>query len=45
MTATFETTYGHPPGRNDVRTADEDDLRAARDYGRDFQAFPERVTF
>jgi hypothetical protein len=45
MTATFETTYGHPPGRNDVRIADEDDLRAARDYGREFLAFPEMVTF
>jgi hypothetical protein len=43
--STFEKTYGYPPSRNEVRVADESDLRAAADYGREGCGFREMSTF
>ncbi|MEU8927315.1 hypothetical protein AB0D10_41425 [Kitasatospora sp. NPDC048545] len=34
MISNFEETYGYEPGTNEVQVADEEALRAARDYGR-----------
>ncbi|MGQ4432037.1 hypothetical protein [Streptomyces sp. SAS_260] len=31
MVTTFEETHGYPPGRNEIRVADDDDRRAARE--------------
>ncbi|MEU6676391.1 SMI1/KNR4 family protein [Streptomyces sp. NPDC046925] len=45
MVATFEETYGYPPGRNEVRLADEDDLRAAREYAREMLGSDEQLKF
>ncbi|MEU6763887.1 SMI1/KNR4 family protein [Streptomyces sp. NPDC046853] len=45
MVATFEETYGYPPGRNEVRLADADDLRAAREYAREMPGSDEQLKF
>ncbi|MBO1334479.1 SMI1/KNR4 family protein [Streptomyces sp. VRA16 Mangrove soil] len=45
MLATFEETYGHPPGTNAIRPADEDDLAAARAYARESLGFEDLQTF
>lgn len=41
----FEAAHGHRPGTNEVRVAGEEDLRAARAYGREFLAFGDGITF
>ncbi|UXX96794.1 SMI1/KNR4 family protein [Streptomyces sp. AD2-2] len=45
MVSTFEATHGYPPGRNEVRVADDDDRRAAREYARETLGFEELRTF
>ncbi|MFF1687709.1 MULTISPECIES: hypothetical protein [unclassified Streptomyces] len=45
MMSTFEETYGYEPGANEVRVAGEEDLRAARDYGREALGFEDLLTF
>ncbi|MEW2619458.1 hypothetical protein [Streptomyces sp. NPDC048106] len=45
MMATFEETYGYEPDVNEIRIAGEEDLRAARDYGREGLGFGELLTF
>ncbi|MET9463080.1 hypothetical protein ABZY05_50415 [Streptomyces canus] len=45
MISTFKETYGCEPGTNEVRVADEEALRAARDYGRELLGFEDLLTF
>lgn len=45
MISTFEETYGYEPGANEVRVPREEDLRAARDYGRELLGFEDLLTF
>ncbi|MEV0093882.1 hypothetical protein [Streptomyces sp. NPDC050738] len=41
----FEDDYGYRPGANEVRAADEDDLRAALDFSREPLAFTDLAAF
>jgi hypothetical protein len=41
----FEETFGYEPGTNEVRAAGDEDLRAARDYGRELLGFKDLLTF
>ncbi|MFB8305927.1 SMI1/KNR4 family protein [Kitasatospora purpeofusca] len=43
--STFEETFGYEPGTNEVRAADDEDFRAARDYGRELLGFGDLLTF
>ena len=45
LISTFEETHGYEPGSNTVRVADEEDLRASRDYGRELMGFEDMLTF
>lgn len=45
MVSTSGDEHGFPPGRNEVRVADEDDRRAAREYARESLGFDELLTF
>lgn len=45
MVVAFEETHGYPPGRNEIRVADDDDRRAAREYARETLGFEELRTF
>lgn len=45
MVGTFEEAHGFPPGGNEVRVADEDDRRAAREYARESLGFDDLLTF
>ncbi|MEV5784627.1 hypothetical protein AB0L42_27005 [Streptomyces sp. NPDC052287] len=45
MMSNFEETYGYEPGTNEVRAAGEEDLRGARDYGREVLGFEDLLTF
>lgn len=45
MISTFKGTYGYEPGTNEVRVADEEALRAARDCGRELLGFEDLLTF
>ena len=45
MISTFEETYGYEPGTNEVRVADEEAVRAARDYGRELLGSEDLLTF
>ena len=45
LVATFEHVYGYEPGTNRVRTASEEDLRAAGDYAQEFLGFDGLLTF
>ncbi|WP_020555798.1 hypothetical protein [Embleya scabrispora] len=45
MTATFEQTYGYPPGTNAIHAPDEEDRRAAVDFGREPLCFPDSETY
>ncbi|GAV43952.1 hypothetical protein F3K43_26470 [Streptomyces sp. LBUM 1476] len=41
----FEETYGYPPGRNEIRPATGEDLRAAREYAQEPLVFGELRMF
>ncbi|MFF6992395.1 hypothetical protein [Streptomyces sp. NPDC010273] len=45
MVSTFEETHGYPPGRNEIRLADDDDRRAAHEYAGQSLGFEELRTF
>ncbi|MER7923112.1 hypothetical protein ABTY96_08290 [Streptomyces sp. NPDC096057] len=37
--STFGAAHGYPPGRNEIRVADDDDRRTAREYARETLGF------